>query len=756
MQRLRPGQGCWRLHDLLRQALHGRWPELGSAAWRAATLQAAAQVHAGHGRLLVAVELLGRAGESAQALALWRQQARSLLRQGRALELQRAHAALDAGLAMQDASVLTLRGLAAWMAQDADTGDWFERAWAVLDRAGAAPATPARLLAAAAALNAQFSGWRSFAGRADWTQRFLAAWPARADVTDADDGLRVDESAMSCFLTHRTAPLADTERDALLQRVLQALAQPMNGKHPALDPSVAVSASSTLVEWCNYSGDHALLARLADLTPPWLALPGLAATAQASWWIAYGWVSVRLVMGRTDLPEGEAAIAHGVALARASDAPDIAFYGLSNLVAGAASRHELALAEERLQQLQEVAAQRTGAAQQPTQQATVHVLAARLLTLRGDPATALVRITRALEVARLSDFPLSETWVYQLGHVQVLTALGREDEAEALAAAQAEVYDGMRRDYLLALGLLAQLARAWRQGRTAPPEQVRACVALAAQHRWLALGNHLQTTVAQLAAAALALGFEREFVQALVRQRRLRAPLPDAAGWPWPLRMHALGGFAVFADEQPLDFGARPQKKPLDLLRLLVARGPAPLDTSAILDALWPEADGDRAKASLDMAVLRLRKLLGHDEALRLEQGHLSLNRGLVWVDAWAWAAGQPLPYSGPLFGSAAPELAWAAAREALHGLYLRRCHSQGAALEGQGRWPEALALYQAGLQQDALDEALHRGAIRCHLALGEPAAALRAYEHCRQRLLAGLGVRPAAATAALVAGLGT
>ena len=750
VQRLSPGQRCWRLHDLLKQALQTRWPNLGNAAWRAATLVAAASLQAAQGRLLAAVELLGRAGEPQQALTLWRQQAAALLRQGRSLELQQAFAALDPALTSQDASALTQRGLAAWLAQNADTGDWFDQAWAALDVSTQAPATPARLVTAAAALNAQFSGWRSYAGRADWLQRFLGAWSARAELTDPDEGLRVDKSAMLVFLSHRSAPLDDDARKSLLQRVLGALAQPGS----ALDANVAVSASSTLVEWCNYCSDSQLLARLADLTPPWLALPGLAATTEASWWISYGWVSVRLVMGRSDLPEGEAAIQHGVALARAGGAPDVAFYGLSNLVAAAASRHDLALADQLLQQLSEVAAQRTGAAQQPTQQATLHLLAARLLTLRGDATTALVRITRALELVRVSDFPLSETWVYQLSLVQVLTALEREDEALALATEQALVFEGMRRDYLEALGLLAQMAQAWRLGRSPTPAQVQACISLAARHRWMAIGNHLQGPVARLAAAALTQGVERNFVQALVRQRRLPAPTPDTAEWPWRLRIQALGGFAVWADGTALDFGARPQKKPLDLLRILVARGPASVDTAALIDALWPEADGDRAKASLDMAVLHLRKLLGADEALRLEHGHLALNRSLVWVDAWAWQTNLAALYGGPLFGNAAPELAWAAARESLHGLYLRRCHGQGAALERQAHWPQALDLYRQALVQDALDEALHRGVIRCHLALDEPAAAQRAFASCCEQLQAGLGVRPAPATWALVAGL--
>lgn len=750
VQRLRGSQRCWRLHDLLRQALQTRWADGVSADERRQVLLASARVQAQRGRLQAAVELLLQAAEAAQAQHVWCEQAPGLLRQGRALELQRAFALLDPARAHAQADVLTLRGLAAWLMQDPDTATWFDQAWAVLDADASPPGSPERLLAAAAALNAQFSGWRSYVGHSDWLQRFLAAWPARALISDVETGLRVDKSAILCFLTHRSAPLPDLDRQQLVQRVLKVLAQPS----VAVDPNVAVSASSTLVEWCNYTDDRALLAQLADVTPPWLTQPSLAGTALASWWISYGWVSVRLVMGRSDLPEGEAAVAQGVALAQACGAPDVAFYGLTNLVAAAASRHQLDQAEQRLQQLQAVAAERTGAAQQPTQQATIHLLAARLLTLRGDASTALVRVNRALELARVSDFPISETWVYHLGQVQVLIALQREDQALAVVQQQATVFDGLRRDYLQALGFLAQLARAWRQGQPTQADQVQACVDLAARHGWTALGNHLPAVVAQLAAAALAQGVQREFVLAMVRQRRLAAPQPHLTDWPWPLRIQALGGFAVTAQDQPLDFGARPQKKPLDLLRLLVARGPAPLDTNTVLDALWPEAEGDRAKASLDMAVLRLRKLLGQDDAVRLEGGHLALNRRWVWVDAWAWAAGQPVPYAGPLFGKAPPELAWAAQREALHGQFLRRCRTQGQALERLNQWSQALALYESALEQDVLEEALHAGVIRCHLALGEPAAAQRAFARCRAQLQAGLGVQPAKATRALLASL--
>ncbi|TXC67270.1 hypothetical protein FSC37_20950 [Piscinibacter aquaticus] len=180
---------------------------------------------------------------------------------------------------------------------------------------------------------------------------------------------------------------------------------------------------------------------------------------------------MRLVLGRSDIPEGEAAVEHGVKVAQDCGAPDITFYGLTNLWWPRRCRGTIwTRAEARLRLMQEAAAQRTGAPEQPTQQATMHVLAARWLTLRGDAATAMVRMERALEIARASEFPLSETWIYHLGHVQVLTALGREPEAVALAEERAGAYEGLRSDYLRALSWLARCAQAGAKGgRPSPP-----------------------------------------------------------------------------------------------------------------------------------------------------------------------------------------------------------------------------------------------------------------------------------------------
>jgi len=96
----------------------------------------------------------------------------------------------------------------------------------------------------------------------------------------------------------------------------------------------------------------------------------------------------------------------------------------------------------------------------------------------------------------------------------------------------------------------------------------------------------------------------------------------------------------------------------------------------------------------------------------------------------------------------------WAAARERLHQRFLRRAQDRGTALEQSGEFESALALYEAALAQDPLAENLYRGAIRCHLAAGRAADALRVYRRCRDQLSIVLGVLPSKATSDLVASI--
>ena len=57
----------------------------------------------------------------------------------------------------------------------------------------------------------------------------------------------------------------------------------------------------------------------------------------------------------------------------------------------------------------------------------------------------------------------------------------------------------------------------------------------------------------------------------LIRERQLAAPSPTTAHWPWPLALRTLGDFVVIRDGVPLVSKGKAQKRPLEMLKALVA-----------------------------------------------------------------------------------------------------------------------------------------------------------------------------------------
>jgi len=137
---------------------------------------------------------------------------------------------------------------------------------------------------------------------------------------------------------------------------------------------------------------------------------------------------------------------------------------------------------------------------------------------------------------------------------------------------------------------------------------------------------------------ALEHGVEPEYVRQLIRAQHLPPgdSAVDAEAWPWEVRVKVLGGFAVIRNGERWQAGRKPRKKPLELLRLLVEHGPRGVGQDLLAETLWPEAEGDAAHRALKSAVHRLRRLLGRGEAIVHQDGRLSLDPRLVFVDAWA------------------------------------------------------------------------------------------------------------------------
>jgi DNA-binding SARP family transcriptional activator len=190
--------------------------------------------------------------------------------------------------------------------------------------------------------------------------------------------------------------------------------------------------------------------------------------------------------------------------------------------------------------------------------------------------------------------------------------------------------------------------------------------------------------------------------------------------------VHTLGNFRLLRHDEPLGSAGKAQRRPLELLKLLIAYGGTQVSESRISDALWPRIDGDSAHRSFTSALHRLRKLLGEDKAVVLHEGKLTLDRRYFWVDAWAFdalaaeleAASDPARvaklaermlalYAGPFMADEADAAWYLQPRERLRGRLaramkrvLRQWHDGGEADRARAGYEKCLEIDAAAAQQ--------------------------------------------------------
>jgi DNA-binding SARP family transcriptional activator len=273
--------------------------------------------------------------------------------------------------------------------------------------------------------------------------------------------------------------------------------------------------------------------------------------------------------------------------------------------------------------------------------------------------------------------------------------------------------------------------------------------------------------MARLYAKALEHHIEADYVRSIIRKRRLPPPASSATeSWPWPIKVYTLGRFAILKDDMPLKSTGKLQRKPLELLKALIAAGAEEVNQASLIEALWPEAEGDNAAQAFDTALYRLRKLLGHEAAVVLKDGKLTVDPRYGWVDSRALErlleradAALQAPASAPsLLEGLAQELfalygghflaeegaPWALPlRERLRSRFLRTLEQLGRHWEAGAAWEQAVRCYQRGLEAEPLAETLYYRLMCCYQRLGKPAEALAVYRRCRQTLSTLLGISP-------------
>ncbi len=390
------------------------------------------------------------------------------------------------------------------------------------------------------------------------------------------------------------------------------------------------------------------------------------------------------------------------------------------------------------------------------------------LQLAGKPDQALRTAGLAVEAARETGAPFFViAWMAALAGV--LAEAGQFAEArqyvlEARALARGTCYEVFEGLLLFDEAYVAHL-----QGNeSAVSVHLQASLAWTRQHelpqvlRWSIRGAPI------LFSEAIRLGVETGYVTTLIEEWRLPAPDPHVAHWPWPLRIECLGGLRIVQSGTPMHLGRKAPVRLLELLKLLVCAFLRPVAIDDVANTLWPEADGDAAEASLANALHRLRRLLGSQAAVVLNDNKLSLDPKHVWVDAWVLdrqcreadsAVGGANADVASIRASVTKILAlyrgsfltgdnqpWVRdVRERLRASFAKAVICFGTALEARGAFDDAVRLYERAIELDELAESFHVRLMVCQRELGSPSLAIETYRRLRARLSIVLGLEPSA-----------
>jgi LuxR family transcriptional regulator, maltose regulon positive regulatory protein len=291
----------------------------------------------------------------------------------------------------------------------------------------------------------------------------------------------------------------------------------------------------------------------------------------------------------------------------------------------------------------------------------------------------------------------------------------------------------------------------------------------------------LPSMMAELCQRALEADIEVDYVQRLIRKRNLMPDPPpvDCEHWPWALKIFTLGRFGIVRDgEEAVEFSGKVQKKPLELLKVLISNGGGELSEEYLADCLWPDATGDAANSSLKMTLSRLRRLMGVEGAIRFQEGKASIDPRYCWVDALAFerifaqfekeieekarpdgeksklvqlvekAAGI---YKGHFLPADEGQICTISYREKLRSRFSRMITRIGYLLEKTGRWEKALKYYRMGIDIDDLSEEFYQRIMICHRELGHHANAIEAFNRCKKLLSAKMGIEPSEKTKAIL-----
>lgn len=396
----------------------------------------------------------------------------------------------------------------------------------------------------------------------------------------------------------------------------------------------------------------------------------------------------------------------------------------------------------------------------PHKGAHYFVVSSYIALQTNDVGGALQSARKAVELATATGWHFYEALAH-CAMAEALSVSGEQRGAEAeLAAVDALVQSYALGSFLFSSELLRAdflLARGQRDAGRAALQKAMTLGERREERRT----RIMPSRCSRLCAQALEDGIEEDFVRLLIRTERLPPPELRVEQWPWPLKITTLGGFSVAMQDEPLIVTRKTPRRLFTLLKAIVAFGGTNIAETQLIDAVWPEEEGDAGRRAFDVAVHRLRKLIGDGSLIILKGGRLSLDRARCWLDLWAFEEG---------ISSASSEVALAKKlalyrgaflsddddlpfieprRRQLASRFLRATETLAKRYGDTGDWNRMSKAYRAGIEAHPEAETLYQGLMRCYAQLGQLNGIHDTY-HLLCSALARAGLKPAMTSNAL------
>jgi ATP/maltotriose-dependent transcriptional regulator MalT/DNA-binding SARP family transcriptional activator len=760
---------AYRYHPLFREFLLSRAQARFSSSELSEIRRKAALISEGAGLAEEAVTLFREAGDWDRLVRVVSSQAGILLGQGRNRTIEEWISPVPEEVRKKEPWLLYWLGLAVQPFRPAEGKAFFEEAFRLFEKQGAVEGT---LLAWSAAVDSIVLEWNGFTVLDPWITWLDGRMKSSLSLSRETEA-RVAAS-MSWALLYRQPHHPDIRGWMERALLLTQDATDINLRMQALLSAVNFYAWTGDLSGCRIAGDEIReMARSPGASPllliTWKWIEALTANRTA------GASETALKSISEGLQIGEK---HGIHVW------DQTLF--SQGVYAAFNRGDLSLASDFIEKMEAALDRRRrhGLCHFEYLSAWRHLLA-------GSLSSALAPSEAALKLAEETGMPFTRIQCHLLA-AQVYSESGDQAKADRhLSQAKAMIrQSGSPMLEYLCLIKEAQFAGDWDTGEpsregTGEAEDrkiqvLRSAMELGRKHGYAGLFPWWQpSAIALLCAEALEAGIEEEYVKSLIRAHRLVLDEPPVGveSWPWPLRIRTLGKFEITTDDKPIPFTGKVQKKPLALLKALVAQGGKGATVGRIEDWLWPEADGDLARNSFKAALSRLRKLLGSEDVIELCEGTVILNPRLCWVDAWAFeklsaraevllgngrsggdlsGKGSALAekalalYKGPFLPGDESEPWTEGYGDLVRGKFLRLLFRFGEALERHGLTEKAVEYYQRVLDIEEASEEIYQHLMAALQKLGRRSEAVAVYRRCQSIFTSRLGRGPSTETETL------